>query len=133
MSVTHTHNEFQFDIFPDGTVGDIFSLSTNFAIKEPDKFLTSLNEGDGAGYFDLLKKWGIADRRLKKVEETVLAKKLPVGNMFITFSAFPQWFKVRWNERKLQPAKGYLLIKAGELQGNNLLGNCETRSTSSQS
>lgn len=116
MSVTSTHNEFQFDVFPDGTIGDVFSLSTNFAIETPDKTLTALKESDGAKYFDLLKKWNIADSRIEKVEGIIFAKELPVGNMSITFSVFPQWFKVRWNAGKLQPAKGYVLIKAGEYE-----------------
>ena len=115
MSVTPTCNEFQFDIFPDGTAGDIFSLSTSFAIGQPEDVLTSFKEGDGARYFDLLKQWNIADDRLDKVPGAVLASMLPIGNMSVTFSVFPQWFKIRWNDRKLQPAKVYLLIKAGEI------------------
>lgn len=115
MSLTPTQNEFQFDIFPDGTVGDIFSLSTNFDIGQPGDVLASLKDGYGADYFDLLKKWDIADSRLEKVPEAVFANMLPLGNMAVTFSAFPQWFKVRWKDSKLQQAKGYLLIKAAEL------------------
>jgi hypothetical protein len=116
MSLTPMQNEFQFDIFPDGTIGDIFSLSTNFAIAPPDEAITALKEGDGARYFDLLKKWHIADSRIEKVKGSVFAKELPVGKMSITFSVFPQWFKVRWKAGNLQSAKGYVLIKAGEYE-----------------
>lgn len=114
MAVTPMSNEFQFDIFPDGTVGDIFSLSSDFAIEQPEAVLASFRDGAGAGYIDLLKKWNIADERLEKGIGAAFAGALPLGDVAVTFSTFPQWIKVRWSDRKLQQAKMYLLIKAGE-------------------
>ncbi len=115
MAVTNRENEFQFDIFPDGTVGSIFSLSTNFAIEKPEDVLASFKDGYGARYIDLLKQWNITDDRWKKGIGATFAGAIPAGEKKITFSLFPQWLKVRWTDRKLQPAKMYQLIKAFEL------------------
>lgn len=115
MAVSPRSNEFQFDIFPDGTVGNIFSLSTSFGIEQPQAVLKSFKDGYGAKYIDLLKQWDIADDRWKKGIGATFAGALPSGEKKITFSIFPQWIKVRWTDTKLQPAKMYMLIKAGEL------------------
>ena len=115
MAVSPGSNEFQFDIFPDGSVGNIFSLSTNFAIEEPEAILASFKDGDGARYIDLLKQWNIADDRWKKGIGATFAGALPFGEKKLTLSMFPQWLKVRWTNMKLQPAKMYHLIKAGEI------------------
>lgn len=114
MALSPTDVEFQFDIFPDGTTGDIFSLSTFFPIEQPKAVITSFKEGTGRRYMDLLRKWNIADDRWEKSLGAVFAGKFPTGNVDVTFSAFPQWIKVRWNKKKLVPAKIYLLMKAGE-------------------
>ena len=107
--------DFQFDIYPDGSVGDSFAIGTSFAIQQREAILASFydREGSGAKYFDLLQKWGIADARRKKGLEAVFTGALPMKEGALTFSVFPQWFKVRWTGRKLQPAKMYLLAKAG--------------------
>ncbi len=107
--------DFQFDVYPDETLGDSFAIGTSFAIQQPEAVLEVFydREGCGAKYFDLLRKWGIADERWKKGMEAVFAKALPMIDGSLTFSVFPQWFKVRWTGKRLQPAKMYLLAKAG--------------------
>ncbi len=114
MALSPTDVEFQFDILPDGATGDIFSLSTFFAIEQPKAVRASFLEGPGAGYMDQLKKWNIADDRWEKSLDIIFAGALPLGDVNISFSIFPQWIKVRWNKKKLVPAKLYLLMKAGE-------------------
>ena len=117
FSVSPGTVEFQFDLYPDETVGDIFSVSTSFAVQQPETVRTAFDnrEGNGAKYISLLQKWGIADDRWKKGLEAVFAGALPLRDGALTFSLFPQWFKVRWTGKKLQPAKMYLLAKAGTL------------------
>ena len=107
--------EFQFDIWPDGTAGDSFALDTSFPIEQPEAVLAAFydREGSGAGYISLLQRWKIADERWKKGLEAVFAGALPLRDETVTFSMFPHWFKVRWTGKRLQPAKMYLLAKAG--------------------
>ncbi|MBR5338069.1 MAG: hypothetical protein IK152_08810 [Lachnospiraceae bacterium] len=114
MAISPTDVEFQFDIFPDGTTGDVFSLSTFFAIEQPRAVITSFKEGPGREYMNLLRKWNVADDRWEKSLDVVYAGSLPLGDVNLTFSIFPQWIKVRWKKKKLVPAKIYLLMKAGE-------------------
>ena len=115
LAVSPQSVDYQFDIYPDGSVGDSFAIDTSFAIKQPEAVISAFHdpEGSGAGYFDLLQKWGIADERCKKGLEAVFAGALPMKEGALTLSVFPQWFKVRWISKKLQPAKMYMLAKAG--------------------
>ena len=109
--------DFQFDIFPDEAVGNSFAIDTAFAIQQPEAVMAAFydREGSGAKYIGLLQKWGLADERWKKALDAVFARALPLRDGALTFSLFPQWFKVRWTDKKLQPSKMYLLAKAGFL------------------
>lgn len=115
LSVSPGSVEFQFDVFPDDTMGDNFAIATSFAIQQKDAVLAAFydREGSGAKYTDLLQKWGAADERWKKGLEAVFARALALRDGAVTFSIFPQWIKVRWSDKRLQPAKMYLLAKAG--------------------
>lgn len=115
LAVSPGSVEFQFDMYPDGNVGGNFAIATSFAIQQREAVLATFydSEGSGAKYTDLLQKWGIADERWKKGLEAVFARALPLKDGAVTFSVFPQWIKVRWTDKGLQPAKMYLLAKAG--------------------
>ena len=110
--------DFQFDIYPDEAVGDSFAIGTSFAIQQPEAVRAAFNdsEGSGAKYLDLLQKWRLVDERWKKALEAVFSGAVPLKEGAVTFSMLPQWFKVRWTGKRLQPAKMYLLTKAGYLR-----------------
>lgn len=117
LAVSPGSVDFQFDIWPNGTAGDSFAIDTSFPIEQPETVLAAFydREGSGAKYIDLLQKWKIADERWKKGLEAVFAGAFPLRDGTVTFSLFPHWFKVRWTGKRLQPAKMYLLAKAGIL------------------
>ena len=115
LAVSPGYVDYQFDVYPDEAVGDSFAIDTSFAIQQPEAFMAAFydREGSGAKYLDLLQKWGIADERWRKGLEAVFAGAISLKEGAVTFSMFPQWFKVRWTGKRLQPAKMYLLAKAG--------------------
>lgn len=115
LTVSPVSVDFQFDIYPDGAVGESFAIDTSFAIEQPEAVIRAFRDskGSGAKYTELLQKWEIADDRLKKGLEAVFAKAFPLKDGAVTFSLFPQWFKVRWTNKRLQPAKMYMLAKSG--------------------
>ena len=87
----------------------------SFAIEQPEAVLAAFYDrgGSGADYIDLLQKWKIADNRWRKGLDTVFAGALPLKDGAVTLSMLPHGFKVRWTNKRLQPAKMYLLSKAG--------------------
>jgi len=109
-------SDFQFDIYPDGSVGETFSLSALYKIRRRQETLAAFNAGDDADYISLLTDWGIADERWRKVVDTVFNGTIPMKGGSIAFFAFPQAFKVRWKDKRLQPAKAYVLAKAAEIK-----------------
>ena len=115
LAVSPERADFQFDVYPDGSVGDGFAIDIAFALQQPEAVKASFygRSGSGAAYMELLRKWGIADERWKKALEAVFSGALPLTEGAVTFRMFPQWFKVRWKGKKLQPAKMYLHAKAG--------------------
>ena len=69
----------------------------------------------------LYERWGIADERWRLIPDTAFARSLPVTRADGTAAAYsftlmPGWSKARWRNGVLQPAKFYLLGKAGVLK-----------------
>ena len=112
--------DFQFDVYPDGTIGDIFAIDAQFAIENPEVVRASFEGGPAARVMNLLERWGIADDRWHLVAEAAFARALPATQPDGTlvrygFTLMPQWVKVRWANKVLQPSKLYHLAKAGPL------------------
>ena len=110
--------DFQFDVYPDGSLGNTFSLDVNFAIEQPEAVLESFSTGAGARVMDLLEEWGAADDRWKLAAQAAFARAVPVENddgslAKYSFTLMPQWLKVRWTDGVQQPSKFYYLGSAG--------------------
>ena len=112
--------DFQFDVYPDGSLGDIFALDAQFHIEQPHAVRSSFTDGTGARVMHLFEQWGIADDRWKLGAESAFARALPVQledgtTGRFAFTLMPQWTKARWTAGVLQPAKLYTLGSAGLL------------------
>lgn len=106
--------DFQFDVYPNGKLGDVFALDIQFEIKQPESVMASFENGDAARIMKLIESIGAADERWKLSAEAAFARALPVetadGNLArFAFTLMPQWVKVRWRDRALQNSKLYYL------------------------
>ncbi|MBP5261174.1 MAG: hypothetical protein J6Z43_03490 [Clostridiales bacterium] len=113
MSVLPDLAGYQFDIFPDGSLGDVFAIDLHLPAMRSGEMHAFFEEGDGAGLARLLSKWEIIDRRFDKVLDMAFAGAIPVQDGLRAYVLRPDWIKVRWTNRKLQPAKMYVLTTAG--------------------
>ena len=116
--------DFQFDVFPDGSLGSVFALDVQFGIGRPEAVATSFASGPGARVMNLLQGWDVADERWKLAVQAAFARAVAVeldggGTGRYAFTLMPQWVKVRWANGRLQPAKLYHLGNA------SLLGNVQ--------
>ena len=110
--------DFQFDVYPGGALGDMFSLEVKFGAARTELVHESFANGPGARIMHLLESWGIADERWKLGVEATLARTVPVElpngtEERFAFIIMPQWVKVRWRGARLQPAKLYHVADAG--------------------
>lgn len=120
MSVVPHGADFQFDIYPDGRIGDVFAIDVSFKIEQPEAVSASFANGCAAQAMRLFDEWGIADSRYELAVDATFARAIPVelddGSIGrYAFTLMPQWAKVRWRNGVLQPAKLYNLGGAGVL------------------
>ena len=118
MAATPGGVDFQFDVYPDGRMGGIFSIDMQFAIEQPAAVLETFEHGGGARVMGLLEELGAADGRWRLSVQAAFARALPVelddgGMGRFAFTLMPQWAKARWADGKLQAAKLYHLARAG--------------------
>ena len=121
MGVTSKAVDFQFDIYPDGRLGDVFAIDVQFGIEQPEAVRASFADGRGARVMGLLEQWGAADERWRLAAQAAFARALPVqlddGTIRrYAFTLMPQWAKARWSAGVLQPSKLYHLAHAGLLE-----------------
>lgn len=112
--------DFQFDIYPNGTLGDTFAIDVQFGIEQPELVWSSFTDGPGARVMKLLEGWDIADDRWPLGVQATFARSLPVelndgGIGKYALTLMPQWVKVRWINSELQPSKLYMFAHAGLL------------------
>lgn len=113
--------DFQFDIFPDGSIGPAFAIDVQFGIERPAAVQASFEHGPDARVMRLLEGWGAADSRWRTVSYAAFARAIPVesksgGAGSYALTLMPQWVKARWVDGVLQPAKLYHLAHAGLLE-----------------
>lgn len=113
--------DFQFDVYPDGRIGDIFAIDSQFGIEQPSAVRESFASGVASHYIRLLEQKGMVDERWHLAVDAAFARGLPAefedGVIDIqSFTLMPQWAKTRWTAGVLQPAKMYHFGKATRLE-----------------
>ncbi len=112
--------DFQFDIMPDGKLGDTFGLSLSFNKVSPRRSRECMEAGYGAALMQALVQDGLADDRYHKVADATFAKAVPFAKEDGSFGLFAlavrmNYAKVKFKNAKAQPAKFYLTMHAKEL------------------
>lgn len=112
--------DFQFDVFPDGRLGDVFALDVQYEIARPDVVRESFEHGPIFQVMNLVERMGAADGRWRLAADAAFARAIPavredgtIGRY--SFTLMPQWMKVRWKAGLIQPSKLYYLGSAGFL------------------
>ena len=113
--------DFQFDVYPDGTLGDTFAIDIQFGVEQPEAVRVTFEDGPGARLMNLLEGWGAADGRWRLGAQAAFARAISVeldgGEVGrYAFSLLPQWAKARWTNCALQPSKLYLSASADLLK-----------------
>ena len=113
--------DYQFDIYPDGSLGDTFAIDVQLQVEKPEAVRATMENGEGGRIMQLFEDWGIADDRWKSLADIAFARKLPQikddgTDTSFSFTLMPGWTKVRWRKCALQPAKYYYLGSAGLLE-----------------
>lgn len=110
--------DFQFDIFPDGTLGSTFALDIGFRTEQSETIRFSFLDGPFAAVMNLFESWGAADSRWKLVSDLSLTRSIPVEDEEGRVRPYglviqPRWIKIRWTDGVLRPSKMYCLANAG--------------------
>ena len=116
LEVAPSVADFQMDVYPDGHMGDTFSLEMWFGIQTARQVREDFLTGPSSQLISLLQDCGIADARTQHVPDLALTQGIPYaqddGSMRkCRLSLIPLWVKVRWKNGVLQPAKLYLSSK----------------------
>ena len=109
--------DFQFDVYPDGSLGNTFAIDLQFGIEQPESVQATFTDGVGAHVMKQLGSWEVADSRWQLGAQSAFARAIPVelddGSIGrLAFTLMPQWVKARWTDGVLQPAKLYLYAAA---------------------
>lgn len=113
--------DFQFDIMPDGTLGDVFGLSLSFNETKPREARVCMESGYGARICRTLQEWGLADERWRLIAGAVFARHVPFDREDGSQGRFAlccmlNYAKVKFAGAVAQPAKFYLRMSAGEVE-----------------
>ena len=114
--------DFQFDIMPDGSLGDTFGLSLSFNETIPRESRECMESGYGARLMGVLQGWGLADDRWKLIAGAAFARHVGYERDDGTEGRFAlcirfNYAKVKFRNGDPQPAKFYLTCAAGDVEG----------------
>ncbi len=114
--------DFQFDVYPDGSLSNVFAIDTSFKIEQPEAVNESFESGVASSIMHTLEEWGAADDRWRLAADAAFARALPValddGSVGrFSFTLTPQWSKARWTNGVLQSAKIYYIGKGALIEG----------------
>lgn len=109
--------DFQFDVYPDGSLSDVFAIDARFDVAQPAEMVASFADGPASRLMVLLEAWGVADERWRLVPDMTFVRRLPMERDDGTFGTasfilMPQWIKIRWKNGELVPSKLYVLARA---------------------
>jgi hypothetical protein len=122
MAAAPSTVDFQFDVYPDGSLGDTFAIDMQFGIQQPEAVWQAFSSGAGADVMGILECLGAADDRWKRSVRATFARAIPVelpdgGIGRFALTVMPQWVKARWIRGTLQPSKLYMLVNAALVNG----------------
>lgn len=120
MALAPGGTDFQFDVYPDGSLGSTFAIDIQFEIEQPRDVQASFGEGPASRLMRYLQARGVVDDRYRLAADAAFARALPMQDdkgalVTFAFTLMPQWVKVRWVDGVMQPSKLYLLGGAGPL------------------
>jgi hypothetical protein len=120
--------DFQFDVYPDGTLGDTFAFDVSYNIQRPELVHENFENGKAAKLMRQLEEWGVADERWHLTSGATFSRAIPLEREDGSFGRYhfvvqPQWEKVRWTACKLMPAKSYLFATAGWMDESKAEGH----------
>lgn len=112
--------DFQFDIMPDGSLGDTFGLSLSFNETKPREARECLSSGYGGQLMRVLQGWGLADSRWNQIAGSTYARSVGFEREDGTEGCFAlcirlNYAKVKFTSCEPRPAKFYLTCISGEL------------------
>ncbi len=110
--------DYQFDIYPDKSVSDVFSIDIKLGEKSAQSIRQSYQNGILSGIMSFFRDRDIADDRADMISELAKSFAFPVKKETGEITGFalviqPSWFKIRWKGAQLQNAKCYSLLRAG--------------------
>ena len=115
-----TPMDYQFDIMPDGCLGDTFGLSLSLNEIRPRMARESMESGYCAGVMNALEAWGLVDERWKMLAGVPFARHVSylrddgsAGRLALSIRF--NHAKVKFKGCKAQPAKFYLVCSARDL------------------
>ena len=113
--------DFQFDIMPDGTLGDTFGLSLSFNETKPREARECMETGYGMRLMQTLQGWGLADDRWKLIAGAAFARHVGYEREDGTAGRFAlcirlNYAKVKFRACEPQPAKFYLTCASGDVE-----------------
>lgn len=109
--------DYQFDIYPDETAGDVFSIDVRLFASTKNSVRESFERGAAASAMSFFRKRGIADERSDLISGMAASFAFPVqdesdGIFGQAMILHPMWLKIRWKDSRLQNAKCYSVLKS---------------------
>lgn len=113
--------DFQFDIMPNGTLGDTFGLSLSFNETYPREARACMETGYGSTLMQTLQDWGLADDRWKMIAGAAFARHVGYEREDGSEGRFAlcirfNFAKVKFKGCEPQPAKFYLNCKGDDIE-----------------
>lgn len=110
--------DYQLDVRPDGTLGEVFAIDGSAGSLREQKMKDSFDRGDFARMMSLLESRGAADSRWRLAADMALTRGLPAEDengrpRLYALLVQPKWVKARWRAAVLQNAKCYCRAWAG--------------------
>ena len=102
--------EFQIEVMPDGTTGDVLGASVRFDCPPGrDDWPSFEEEGAGGALMRQLEDWGLADGRWHRFSEMTFAKRVSFRGESVRAFIFPAFVKLRWRAGEPLDAKAYFM------------------------
>jgi len=110
--------DYQMDLRPDGTLGDMFAIDGSAGSLSEREIRTSFDSDVFARMMTLLESRGAADSRWRLAADMALTRGFPVEDengkaRLFAMLVQPSWVKARWRAAALQHAKCYCRAWAG--------------------